>query len=133
MWSKYGNTKVTTEDGTFDSKGEERRWRFLKERQADGTISGLRRQVEYQLVPPVHYVKTLHLKTRDKQVERLWTRAVTYTADFVYDYQGVTVVEDFKGRPNDRWPIKKALMAFVHGIYVREVRRPAEPIKTTET
>jgi hypothetical protein len=34
--------------------------------------------------------------------------------------------------PNDRWPMKKALMAFVHGIYVREVRRPAEPINNNE-
>ena len=47
-------------------------------------------------------------------------------------YMGETIVEDFKGQPNDRWPIKKALMAFVHGIYVREVKRPAEPIYNQE-
>ena len=29
-------------------------------------------------------------------------------------------------------PTKKALMAFVHGIYVREVKRPAEPINNQE-
>ena len=141
MTNKYGNKKVSTPDGTFDSKGEWLRWCFLKDQQAKGVIRDLRRQVTFTLVPPVHYAKTLHLKTKDKTVERVWTREVTYTADFVYRVKTRTihaeagdaeiwsrVVEDFKGMPNDRWPIKKALMAFVHGIYVREVKRPAEPI-----
>ena len=152
--NKYGNRKVETADGVFDSKGEWLRWCFLKDQQAKGAIRDLRRQVTYQLVPPVHYAKTLHLKTKDKTVDRLWTREVTYTADFVYKALRITderplltvgkaprttpidgpcgvyetVVEDFEGMPNDRWPIKRALMAFVHGIYVREVRRPAEPV-----
>ena len=143
--NKYGNKKLTNADGTFDSKGEWLRWCFLKDQQAKGAIRDLRRQVTYTLVPPVHYAKTLHLKTKDKTVERVWTREVTYTADFVYKVLRITddrplltvgswetVVEDFKGMPNDRWPIKKALMAFVHGIYVREVRRPAEPINNQE-
>ena len=128
MTNKYGNREVVTPEGTFDSKSEWLRWCFLKDQQAKGVIRDLRRQVTFTLVPPVHYAKTLHLKTKDKTVERVWTREVTYTADFVYTFQDSTVVEDFKGMPNDRWPIKKALMAFVHGIYVREVKRPAEPI-----
>lgn len=132
MWNKYGNRKVTNDEGTFDSVGEWRRWCFLKDAQQRGEIHGLRRQISYTLVPPVHYVKTVHLKTKDRQEERTWTRAVTYTADFVYEYMGETIVEDLKGQPNDRWPIKKALMAFVHGIYVREVKRPAEPIYNQE-
>ena len=129
MWNKYGNKKVETPDGIFDSKGEHLRWLFLKDAERRGEISGLRRQVTYTLVPPVHYTKTVQLKTKEKQVERVWTREVTYTADFVYELDGNTVVEDFKGMPNDRWQMKKALMAFVHGIYVREVKRPAEQLK----
>lgn len=129
MWNKYGNKKVETLDGIFDSKGEHLRWLFLKDAERRGEITSLRRQVTYTLVPPVHYTKTVQLKTKEKQVERVWTREVTYTADFVYDHDGTTVVEDFKGMPNDRWQMKKALMAFVHGIYVREVKRPAEPLK----
>ena len=132
MWNKYGNVKVTTEDGTFDSKGEWKRWIFLKDAERRGEIKDLQRQVRFSLVPPVHYYKTVQLKTKAKQVERLWTQEVTYTADFVYSFHEATVVEDFKGMPNDRWPIKKALMAFVHGIYVREVKRPAEPITDSE-
>ena len=129
--SKFGNHKVETPDGTFDSKGEHLRWLFLKDAERRGEIRDLQRQVTYQLVPAMHYTETVHLKTKDKQVQRVWTRPVTYTADFVYDYNGETVVEDFKGMPNDRWQMKKALMAFVHGIYVREVKRPAEPLKQT--
>lgn len=130
MWkNKYGNKKVTTPDGTFDSKGELSRWIFLKDAERRGEITGLQRQVKFSLVPPVHYYKTVQLKTKTKQVERLWTQEVTYTADFVYHYNDERIVEDFKGMPNDRWPIKKALMAFVHGIYVREVKRPSEPLK----
>ena len=141
IWNKYGNKKVTTPDGTFDSKGEHLRWLFLKDAERRGEIRDLRRQVTYQLVPAMHYTETVHLKTKDKQVQRVWTRPVTYTADFVYKILDksvdsalgpiefwTTVVEDFKGMPNDRWQMKKALMAFVHGIYVREVKRPAEPI-----
>lgn len=126
--NKYGNKKVETPDGTFDSKGEYARWLFLKDAQQKGLITDLRRQVRFSLVPPMHYTKTVQLKTKEKHVERLWTQEVTYTADFVYDYNGSRIVEDFKGMPNDRWPIKKALMTFVHGVFVREVRRPAEPI-----
>ena len=128
MWNKYGNRKVTNDEGTFDSVGEWRRWCFLKEAQQNGEIHGLRRQVTYKLVPPLRYFKKVHLKTKDKLVERVWTREVTYTADFVYEYMGETIVEDFKGMPNDRWQMKKALMAFIHNIYVREVKRPNEPI-----
>lgn len=141
MWNKYGNKKVETTWGTFDSKGEFSRWLFLKDAESKGEIKDLQRQVRFSLVPPVHYTKTVHLKTKDKQVKRLWTQEVTYTADFVYKVKTKTVptvlgdaeiwtrvVEDFKGMPNDRWPIKKALMAFVHGVYVREVKRPTEPL-----
>ena len=135
MWNKYGNKKVTTAEGTFDSKGEHQRWLFLRDAERRGEIRDLRRQVTYQLVPAMHYTETVHLKTKDKQVKRVWTRPVTYTADFVYKRRELLtvgvweeVVEDFKGMPNDRWQMKKALMAFVHGIYVREVKRPAEPI-----
>lgn len=127
--NKYGNHKIETPEGTFDSKGEWLRWCFLKDAEHRGEIRKLQRQVTYQLVPAMRRLETVHLKTKDKLVERTWTREVTYTADFVYELDGNTVVEDFKGMPNDRWQMKKALMAFVHGIYVREVKRPAEPLK----
>ena len=84
----------------------------------------------------------VHLKTKDKIVKRVAEREVTYTADFVYrKLKNVVenqlmvrvevwekVVEDFKGFPNDRWPLKKAMMLYFHGIAIREVKKPTESV-----
>lgn len=146
MWkqskSKFGNKKVTIGNETFDSKGEWQRWLFLQDAERRGEIKDLKRQVKFVLVPTTSYTETVQLKTKTKVVKRVFTREVTYTADFVYmkldketesDYLGgiqfwKKVVEDFKGMPNDRWPIKKALMADKYGIFIREVKKPTEPI-----
>ena len=53
---------------------------------------------------------------------------MTYTADFVYQKGEEVVVEDYKGFPNDRWPLKKAMMLYFHGISVREIHKPGEAI-----
>ena len=125
---KFNNKKMETPDGTFDSKGEWERWLFLKEARNNGQISDLRRQVKYTLIPTQYRTEIVHLKTKDKEVQRVAEREVTYTADFVYEKNGEKVVEDFKGFPNDRWPLKKAMMLFFHGIAIREVKKPTEQI-----
>lgn len=134
---KFNNKKVETPDGVFDSKGEWQRWLFLKDAERRGLIRNLKRQVRYTLLPAQYREEVIHLKTKDKVVRRVAEREVTYTADFVYEIPrttpidglcGVyeTVVEDFKGFPNDRWPIKKAMMRYFHGVEVREVKKPTE-------
>jgi len=125
---KFNNKKMETPDGTFDSKGEWERWLFLKEALKNGQISDLRRQVKYTLIPTQYRTEIVHLKTKDKEVQRVAEREITYTADFVYEKDGETVVEDFKGFPNDRWPLKKAMMLYFHGVAIREVKKPTEPI-----
>ena len=136
---KFNNKKVATEDGVFDSKGEYQRWLFLKDAESRGEVKGLQRQVKFVLIPTQYRTEIIHLKTKDKEVRRVAEREITYTADFVYKIPrrtpidgpcGVyeTVVEDFKGFPNDRWPLKKAMMLYFHGITVREVKKPTEPI-----
>lgn len=144
---KYGNKKIVMGGETFDSKGEWQRWLFLQEAARSGQIRDLRRQVKYTLVPTQYKTVEVQLKTKTKTERRVAARAVTYSADFVYKKlqsrepfqqeilgkksyieHWVTVVEDFKGMPNDRWAIKKALMLYVHGIDVREVRKATEPI-----
>lgn len=125
---KFNNKKMTTPDGEFDSKGEWERWLFLKEAEKNGKISDLRRQVKYTLIPTQYRTEIVHLKTKDKEVQRVAEREVTYTADFVYEKDGKTVVEDFKGFPNDRWPLKKSMMLYFHGVAIREVKKPTEPI-----
>lgn len=125
---KFNNKKMETPDGTFDSKGEWERWLFLKEARNNGQISDLRRQVKFTLIPTQYRTEIVHLKTKDKEVQRVAEREITYTADFVYEKNGEKVVEDYKGFPNDRWPLKKAMMLYFHGIAIREVKKPTEPI-----
>lgn len=125
---KFNNKKMSTTDGEFDSKGEWERWLFLKEALKNGQISNLRRQVKYTLIPTQYRTEIVHLKTKDKEVQRVAEREITYTADFVYEKDAETVVEDYKGFPNDRWPLKKAMMLYFHGVAIREVKKPTEPV-----
>ena len=138
---KFNNEKVVNADGVFDSKGEWQRWLFLKDAERRGEIKDLERQVKFTLLPTQYREEVVHLKTKDKVVKRVAEREVTYTADFVYrKLESVTqtllgpmerwhrVVEDFKGFPNDRWPLKKAMMLYFHGVAIREVKKPGEPI-----
>ncbi len=107
---KYRNVPTTVGNEKFHSKREADRYGDLQILERSGVIGELRRQVKYLLIP----------RQNDANGKCLF-RAVTYTADFVYVEAGKTVVEDAKGYPNDRWPMKKALMFWVHGILVREV------------
>lgn len=131
---KFGNKKIETAEGVFDSRGEWQRWLFLKDAERRGLIFNLQRQVKYTLIPTQYRTEIVHLKTKDKEVQRVAEREVTYTADFVYHKDvstsepAVLVVEDFKGFPNDRWPLKKAMMLYFHGIEIREVKKPSEPV-----
>lgn len=138
---KFNNKKVESPDGVFDSKLEWQRWLFLKEAEKNGQIKDLRRQVKYTLIPTQYRTEIVQLKTKKKEVQRVAEREITYTADFTYykpakepDYPSgereywSLVVEDAKGFPNDRWPLKKSMMLYFHGIAVREVKKATEPI-----
>ena len=107
-----------------------------------GEISDLREQVEYQLLPAVYeleggaydgaYFET-YLKTKKEaekaagQKLKLVERGVSYVADFVYQKDGHTVVEDAKGFKNTSaaiyrvFVIKRKLMLGKYGIRVVEV------------
>ena len=125
---KFNNKKMETPEGVFDSKGEWQRWLILKDAEKRGEICALRRQVKYTLIPTQYRTEIVQLKTKTKEVQRVAEREITYTADFVYEKDGKVVVEDYKGFPNDRWPLKKSMMLYFHGIAVREVKKPTEPI-----
>ena len=107
-YSKYGNHKVETYEGTFDSKKEYQRWKELKALQNAGKINNLRRQVPYLLVPTQ--------RTEDRT-----ERAVRYFADFVYERNGVVVVEDTKGVKTPEYIIKRKLLLYMYGIEIQEV------------
>lgn len=126
---KYRNHKIVNSEGVFDSQLEWSRFIFLRNRQSEGQISGLRRQVEYLLIPAQYKAETRHLKTKDKEVQVLVERPCTYKADFVYAKDGRTVVEDVKGSRfmiDQKFPIKRKLMLWVHGIELEVVTRATE-------
>lgn len=109
--SKYRNEKTTIDGETFDSAGEAKRYQELKMLERAGQIRGLRRQVDFSL-----HVNGMHI--------------CIYRADFMYEEKATgwtwtKVVEDYKGYPNEVYPLKKKLMLACHGIAIRECGRAA--------
>ena len=124
MRPKYGNHKIKNAYGTYDSQLEWSRFLFLSNREKEGEITNLRRQVEYLLIPAQYGTEIKHLKTKDKEVRVLLERSCSYVADFVYERNGKTIVEDCKGAKGiitEAAKIKKKLLLWVHGIELRYV------------
>ncbi|MHA7146939.1 DUF1064 domain-containing protein [Burkholderia pseudomallei] len=111
--SKYRNTRCEYDGIKFDSKRERSRWFELIKQQDVGLISGLRRQVEFELI------------ARQRRSDGSIERAVKYVADFTYrNSAGELVVEDVKSavtRKNKDYVIKRKLMLREHGITIQEV------------
>ena len=135
MRAKYGNSKIKNTYGTFDSQLEFARFVFLSNRQKEGEISDLRRQVEYLLIPAQYGTEIRHLKTKDKEVRVLLERPCSYIADFVYERNGKTIVEDCKGADKKykgkrfstetaAFKIKKKLMLYIHNIQIKIISSP---------
>lgn len=103
--SKYHAKK----SGGYDSKKEHQRANQLKLMQRAGLISNLREQVKYVLIP-----------TQRDPDGKLLEKECSYYADFVYDKDGVTVVEDAKGYRTEEYKLKRKLMLHVHGISIKE-------------
>ena len=106
---KYGNRKITLNGITFDSQKEAARWQELTLLQRTGQISGLKRQVKFELLPSQ--------KVNGEVVER----PVTYVADFVYTENGETVVEDTKGFRTKEYILKRKMLLWFYGIQIMEV------------
>ena len=106
--SKYHSKKTTVNGQTFDSAKEARRFRELLLLEKAGAITGLQRQVKFELIPSQ--------RIGGKVVER----ACNYVADFTYIENGQKVVEDAKGYKTPEYRIKKKLLLWVHGIQIRE-------------
>jgi hypothetical protein len=106
--SKYRSRKVTLDGITFDSKKEAARYSELRLLERAGAIRNLRRQVKFELIPSQ--------RIYGKVVER----PCAYIADFVYEQDGETIVEDTKGFKTADYKIKKKLLLWVHGIRIKE-------------
>lgn len=107
--NKYRNQKVTLDGITFDSARERDRYAELKLLLRSGSITDLKLQPVFELVPAI------------REDGKLVQRAVTYRADFSYRQDGELVVEDAKGVRTDVYVLKRKLMMYVYGIDVKEI------------
>lgn len=107
--NKYHARKVTFFGETFDSIKEGQRWLILRDREKKREIRNLRRQVDFILTPAVPGV----------------LRELKYVADFVYEQDGKTVIEDVKGCKKgaayELFTAKKKMLYFRYGILIQEV------------
>jgi hypothetical protein len=120
---KYGNRKITVGGITFDSKREAKRYQELYFQQRAGEISDLELQKRFELIPAQYETFARYGKKgqRLKDGMRCIEKAVFYVADFTYQKDGKTVVEDSKGFRTKDFIIKRKLMLYIHGIRIKEV------------
>lgn len=138
-WNRKNNTKLNnkaiTIDGIeFQSTKEGNRYCELKLLQRSGKISNLELQKRYELIPAQYetvetgeYYKIGAKKGQPKTKEVCIEQSVVYIADFVYQENGKTIVEDVKGfrDPSSstyaKFVLKRKMMLWLHGIKIKEV------------
>lgn len=122
--SKYLSRKTTVNGVAFDSKKEARRYYELLLQQKAGMISGLERQKKFVLIPTQREPDIIGARG-GKHPGKVIEKECAYIADFVYQVQGQTVVEDVKGyRMGSAYTvftIKRKLMLERYGIRVLEI------------
>ena len=125
--NKYHAKKVVVNGKEFDSQKEAKRYGELCLLQRAGIISDLQCQVSFELIPTQYETVTEYTpKThKEKQVQKVIEKSCKYIADFVYERDGKTVVEDVKGYRDGQayqlFVLKRKLMLWVHGIRVEEI------------
>ena len=121
--NKYQAIKTCVNGIEFASRKEARRYQELLLLQRAGVILNLRMQVKFVLIPAQYETferygaKGQELKPGKKLIEK----ECSYVADFVYEQDGKTIVEDTKGFKTKDYIIKRKLMLYTHGIKIREV------------
>lgn len=97
--NKYKNTKIVVDNIKFDSVLEANRYKELKLLQRAKQISNLRLQVPFLLQEGFKKNGKTH-------------RKIEYIADFVYEENGQTIVEDTKGMKTETFKIKQKLFEY---------------------
>lgn len=97
---KYGNTKVTRDGMTFDSKREADRYEQLKHEQLAGAISGLEMQ------------KRIKLFAGQAPLKYASGRSAFYVADFFYfdEQKRFWTIEDSKGFRTREYKLKRSIV-----------------------
>lgn len=97
--NKYRNRKIVVDNIKFDSILEANRYQELKLLQRAKQISNLRLQVPFLLQEGFKKNGKTH-------------REIKYIADFVYEENGQTIVEDTKGICTEVFKIKQKLFEY---------------------
>lgn len=126
--NKYNNKKFTDSDGNkWDSERERKRYLELLEKEKNGEIYDLQRQVEFILLPAVKVEERHKKKVRGKEVvyykEKEIQKPIKYFADFTYIADGKCVVEDVKISPKmlpKEYSLKKKLFFYFYKIPITE-------------
>jgi hypothetical protein len=100
--SKYRNRPVTIDGIRFDSQAEGNRYLILKSRHRVGEIHKLRTHPRYTLLDAF-------------ECKGVKYRAIVYEGDFEYIENGVTVVEDVKGKVTQTFALKMKLFIKRYG------------------
>lgn len=122
--NKYGNSKVSADGYVFDSKKEHRVYELLKDMERRGVICGLEIHPKWELIPKITEKYVKHLKTKDKECERVVQLPITYTADFAFDWRGARIVADVKPSAKllpKEYVLKEKMMRYFHGIVITRI------------
>lgn len=126
--TKYHSREITRDGMTFDSLKEYRRFRELTLLEKAGSITDLKRQVEFELIPshfeeiPTgEFYKRGEKKGMPKMKHVCVEQSVKYVADFTYTENGKTIVEDTKGFKTKDYILKRKMMLYFHGIKIKEI------------
>lgn len=107
--NKYHAQKTEVDGIKFDSKKESKDWLQLKMLETTGCISNLQRQVTFELQPKFTNNQGINI------------RAINYVADFVYEKDGKTYVQDSKGgkaTQTDVFKLKRKLFEYKYREYI---------------
>jgi hypothetical protein len=131
--SKYRNKKVSFQGEEFDSKREMQRYLVLKDAESKGVIQNLQKQVNFELIPKIEEEVVIHLKRKDKVQRKIIQLPIIYRADFVYEKDGVMVVEDVKASASMRaldkvFLLKEKLFRWKYGFSIKRVYKPNDVI-----
>lgn len=123
-WNKYKNTKTVVDGIVFDSRKEASRYRELKLLEQAGSISDLKCQEKFILIPVQREPDIVGVRGGIKK-GKVIEKECSYLADFVYIRDGEVIVEDVKGYKNGSayniFKIKRKLMLYLYGIRIQEI------------
>ena len=100
--NKFNAHKVTYRGMTFDSRKEFKRFLYLQFLEKKGVISQLRRQVKFQIIPPLYVARTVNHAKTTRIKSRLIDSPAYYTCDFLYRENGRIIIEDVKSAETAR-------------------------------